>query len=149
MNEIGLLLSASMERAPWGWGLFALVLLALIRGWPALSDAAMRARTAMSVDRRDRYERLEGRIQLLEARLEKTVAALHEAEMKLVSALAAYRLVIGELQKIDPDNPVLKQAQALLNVSYPSPSDSGDPVREMIRETHAIKPANDRGDNEH
>lgn len=136
MNEIGLLLSGSMERAPWGWGLLALVMIALIKGWPALSDAATRARAAVSADRKTRYEKLEERIAALEARLEKTVGSLHDAEMKLVSALAAYRLVIGELQKVDNHNPVLKQAQALLNVSYPA-SDIPDPAREMVRETHS------------
>lgn len=137
MTDIITILGGSMERAPWGWALTAAVVLALIRGWPALSDAAVRARSALSADRKTRYDKLEARISDLEARLERTVNGLHDAEMKLVSALAAYRLVIGELQKIDPQNPVLKQAQALLNVSYPAAPPASDGAREMIRETHA------------
>ncbi len=128
---------ASMERAPWGWVLTGAVILAIIKGWPAISDAAVRARSAMSADRKSKYDRLDERIATLEAKLERTANALHDTEMKLVSALAAYRLVIGELQKIDPQSAVLKQAQALLNVSYPAPPHADDPPREMIRETHA------------
>lgn len=147
LNNLERILLSSFERAPWGWALAVAVILAIIKGWPALSDAAVRARSAMASDRRVKYDRLETRIDTLERELRLAVDSLHATEMKLVSALTAYRLVLGELQKLDPTNDVLKQAQALLNVSYPSPPiPSADPTRDMVRQTHAAAEQRRKGE---
>jgi hypothetical protein len=114
MNEIGLLLSASMERAPWGWGLFALVLLALIKGWPALSDAATRAREAMAKGRQVNMAALSARVATLEAKVEEATHLAHTAEMKLVHAVAAVQLLAAKIRADNPSDPTLKQAMELL-----------------------------------
>lgn len=112
---------SSMERAPWGWALLVIVILAFFKGYPAISAAVATAREQGRLGRRGDMSDLRERISALEAKVETASETAHQAELKLVSALAAYRLIASELLKLDPDNTILKQAQELLNVSYPSP----------------------------
>lgn len=100
------------------WALVAVVLVALIKGWPALKKL-----------RNDADNDLRARVERLEAKADDALISAHHAEMKLVSALAAYRLLASELLKLSPDNPILKQAQELLNVSYPTPRTAADAIR--------------------
>jgi len=126
------ILFSSMERAPWGWGLLAAVLLALIKGWPALAAQGLKAKLELGMQKRGDMNDLRARIESLEEKVETANAKAHNVELKLVSALAAYRLIASELQRLDPDSNILKQAQELLNVSYPTPRERtvvADPIR--------------------
>lgn len=93
-------------------------LVAAIKNWPRLKELGI-------TERRDDLDIMSERIRSLEAKVEHLTTAVHEAEMKLVSALAAYRLIASDLRNRDPDSPILAQAGELLNVSYPAPRDSG------------------------
>ena len=62
VDAIGRIFLASVERAPWGWGMFVTVIVALWRGWPAIIDASVRARMALGDRRLGRIEKLEQRI---------------------------------------------------------------------------------------
>lgn len=54
---------ASFERAPWGYMLTLAVITAIIRGWPAIADAATRAKTALGDRRMSRIEKLEAKLE--------------------------------------------------------------------------------------
>lgn len=93
----------------------------IIKVWPMLKKLANEREAAIATGRRDDMDDMRQRIIALESKVEDVTTRAHQVEMKLVSALAAYRLIASELQKIDPDSPILKQAQELLNVSYAAP----------------------------
>lgn len=63
MTGIGGTFVASVERAPWGWALTFSVIIALIKGWPAIADAALKAKMALGDRRVSRIEKLEARIE--------------------------------------------------------------------------------------
>ena len=76
MEALARIAGTSFERAPWGWLLTFAVVGAIIKGWPAIQDAATRAKTALGDRRLSRIERLEARME------QKTVA--HEAEVRIL-----------------------------------------------------------------
>lgn len=76
MGSLARIASSSFERAPWGWLLTFAVLAAIIRGWPAIQDAATRAKTALGDRRLSRIEKLEAKIE------QQSVA--HQAEVKIL-----------------------------------------------------------------
>ena len=59
LEAVGSSALGSMERAPWGWVLAASVLIALWKGWPAIADAATRAKTDVGDRRLSLIEKLE------------------------------------------------------------------------------------------
>lgn len=76
LNGLGHTIAASVERAPWGWGLFFAVVVALIKGWPAISDAATRAKTALGDRRLSRIEKLEAKLEEQRASFEAEISIL-------------------------------------------------------------------------
>ena len=117
MEGFALSLTSSFERAPWGWGLFATVVLALIKGWPAISDAVTRARVALAEGRKSTIDDLRERIAALEGKVESASAAAHAAELRLVYAVSAVQLLAAPIRADNPDDPVLKQAMELLSAA--------------------------------
>jgi hypothetical protein len=117
------------------WSVFAVVFIALIRAWPLLAAQAIKAREQLRSEKRDDIDDMRERITALEGKVTEATQTAHAAELKLVSALAAYRLIASELLKVDPDNMILRQAQELLNVSYPTPRAPAPPaVADTIRD---------------
>jgi hypothetical protein len=117
MDGLVPILTSSFERAPWGWGLFAAVVLALIKGWPAISDAVTRARVALAEGRKSTIDDLRERIVALEGKVETASTAAHAAEMKLVYAVSAVQLLAARIRADNPDDPALKQAMELLSAA--------------------------------
>lgn len=117
MGGLALTLTSSFERAPWGWGLFAIVTLALIKGWPAISDAVTRAKVAIAQGRKSTIDDLRERIVALESKVETASTAAHAAEMKLVYAVSAVQLLAARIRADNPDDPALKQAMELLSAA--------------------------------
>lgn len=76
MEAFARIAGSSFERAPWGWVLCVAVVSAIIKGWPAIRDAATRAKTALGDRRLSRIEKLEAKIE------QQSVA--HEAEVKIL-----------------------------------------------------------------
>lgn len=105
-------------------GIYAL-LGTIIGGWiklrPAMTKLANEREYSLLAARGEDMDDMKENIRLLTEKVETLTARVHESEMKLVSALAAYRLIASDLAQRDPDSPILKQAQELLNVSYSSP----------------------------
>jgi hypothetical protein len=117
VSGVGVAIASSFERAPWGWGLFAMVALALIKGWPAISDAVTRARIALAEGRKSTIDDLRDRIVALEGKVEHASTAAHAAEMKLVYAVSAVQLLAARIRAENPDDPSLKQAMELLSAA--------------------------------
>lgn len=94
MNAIGHILGSSFERAPWGWALAGTVILAVIKGWPAISDAATRAKTALGDRRLSRIEKLEAKIEVQRAAHEAEVGILRHQLNNVSACLDALLLLI-------------------------------------------------------
>lgn len=76
---IGAILGSSFERAPWGWGVLALLVTAMVRLWPAMTKlSGERERSLLDARAHDNAE-LKDRVDALEQRLE-TDRARHDAE---------------------------------------------------------------------
>jgi signal transduction histidine kinase len=76
MPGIGSAVVASVERAPWGWVLTLAVITAIIKGWPAIQDAATRAKTALGDRRMSRIEKLEAKLEEQRASFEAEISIL-------------------------------------------------------------------------
>lgn len=117
----------SFERAPWGWAMLGTLVLALVKGWPAIVDAASRAKAARVAEQRDEDKDLAGRVRSLEAKFETASARAADLDKRLVAALAAYRLIASELTRKDPGNVILHHAQELLGLVASIPYPTKDP----------------------
>lgn len=90
------------------------------------------------VDKADERARLaDERARLAERESQQTqrVAAehVHLADMRLMSAVSAYQLVVGELLARDPDNVVLKRAQEMMASAVTGDFGVGDGIRKLSR----------------
>ncbi len=119
--------STSWGTVP-GWGLWATVVVAILVYGPRwnkqVADARAQKRSeGLAVEKEERSD-LRDRIASLEAlvtaqgvKIEALTGQAQDYQLKLVSALAAFRLLAGELEKLEPTNPVLRQATDLISMA--------------------------------
>ncbi|RSV15695.1 hypothetical protein CA235_07535 [Sphingomonas sp. ABOLF] len=114
-----------------GWWLCGIGMAGLFGMWriyvmlrPKMEELKQKAEAAERDDKNNDINRLEARIIALESKVDQAEtkadqaeAKVHAVEMKQVSTLAAFRLVASELQRHDPDNPVLRQAMDLIGLA--------------------------------
>jgi hypothetical protein len=132
MEALAKVVGSSVERAPWGWYLALVVTLALIRVWPVLAKQAIEARAVIRKDRQNEESECDKKIRLLDDRLTAAEKAAHQFEMKLVGALAAYRILDVEVAAKVPNSIARDQAAAVLRDAFVlSPSTPND-VAEAI-----------------
>lgn len=127
-SGIAEIVGASARRAPWGWagtlGFFAL----LVRVWPIINDQLIKVKEKRRSEKRDdaaewreamRKEVAELRVEVkkCQAATEAATERAHKYEMRLMTVANAFQMVTGELRKIDPDNPTLKQATDLVGLA--------------------------------
>ncbi|KQM37926.1 hypothetical protein [Sphingomonas sp. Leaf10] len=87
MTTFATAITASFERAPWGWALAGSVILAIIKGWPAIVDASLRAKMALGDRRVSRIEKLEKKIDDQRVSYEAEIGVLrasYEAEISIL-----------------------------------------------------------------
>ena len=83
---------------------------AIVKVWPQL-------KTIAAASRRDDLDDLRSRVGTLEGQVQAANTAAHRAEMKLVYAVNAFQLLAGRIRSDDPNDPVLKQANDLLQLA--------------------------------
>lgn len=76
------------------WGLFALVGIAIIKGWPAISDAVTRAKMAIGDRRVSRIEKLEAKIDEQRVSYEAEIGILRHELNNVTAAFEALLLLI-------------------------------------------------------
>lgn len=94
MEGIASAFTASVERAPWGYALTLAVITAIIKGWPAIADAALKAKTALGDRRLSRIEKLEASIEAQRASHEAEVSILRHQLNNVSACLDALLLLI-------------------------------------------------------
>lgn len=82
----------------------------IIKVWPQIKQIAASAR-------RSDIERLEERVGTLETQVLAANNAAHRSEMKLVYAINAIQLLAGRIRSDNPDDPILKQANDMLQLA--------------------------------
>lgn len=107
-----------------GWTICGILLMGLFSIWAIYARLSPKRReqdiaedAQLRTEKRDDIAKLTDRITLLERKVEEANTSAHNTQMRLVSTLAAFRLLASELQKVDPDNPVLKQAMDLIGLA--------------------------------
>lgn len=115
------ILSGSLQRAPWGWAGLFLLIGTLIKVWPILNDQLIKVKEKRRSDKREDMAewRNEMRKELDELKVEAKASkeAAHRLENRLVTVVAAFQMIAGELRKLDPDNGTLKQAIDLVGLA--------------------------------
>lgn len=86
---------------------------------------------------RSEADAINSKIAALEEAVREAQRVAHNLELKLVNALAAYRLVVSELQKHDQHSEILIHAQALLAAAYPVPSGTPENMADVIERMDA------------
>lgn len=85
-------------------------LVALIKNWPRLKELGI-------FQRKNDMDDLNRRIGVLESKVEVASNAAHAAEMKLVYAVSAVRLLAAKIRSDNPNDPTLLQAMELLSAA--------------------------------
>lgn len=125
---VGEIIAASAKRAPWGWAGLMGFLYALVKVWPIINDQLIKVKEKRRSDKRDdaaewreamRKEVAELREEVKKCQSDTQAATerAHKYEMRLMTVANAFQMVTGELRKIDPDNPTLKQATDLVGLA--------------------------------
>lgn len=79
MSELAQILAGSFQRAPWGWGLLATVLIALIKGWPVIARVNNERESNLLEERAEDMASMRAEIAELKVRMD-VKDKLHEAE---------------------------------------------------------------------
>ena len=115
--EIPALLLSSLERAPWGWGVFVTLIIALAKYRQPLQLQVLKARSELQMiksgEKRTDLLNCRERIDEMDRDLKAAIAKMHEVEMKLVGTATAYRILDTELESIAPDSTALAAARAV------------------------------------
>lgn len=86
----------------------------IIKAWPALKRLSNEREQAQATMRRDDMDDMRQRIIALEGKVDAATKTAHEAEMRLVHAVAAVQLLAAKIRADNPHDPTLKQAMELL-----------------------------------
>lgn len=94
VEDVASIMKAMTPGAYGIWGLFALVSLALIKSWPAIADAALKAKTAMGDRRLSRIEKLEAKIDEQRVSYEAEISILRHDLNNVTTAFEALLMLI-------------------------------------------------------
>ncbi|MGE7204933.1 hypothetical protein ACQKJZ_04550 [Sphingomonas sp. NPDC019816] len=138
------IVAASAKRAPWGWAGLMGFMIALIKVWPIINDQLIKVKEKRRSDKRDdaaewraemRKEVAELRAEVKQCQADTLVAKerAHKYEMRLMTVANAFQMVAGELRKVDPDNPTLKQAVDLVGLAITEDMGMNRALNELSR----------------
>lgn len=128
LSALGPILQSSLARAPWGWGLLLIVVLALIRVWPVINEQLAKVREKKRGEVRDDMAAwreqmradmtdLKKRVEDAESEMSAANERSHKLEMRLMTVTNAFQMVAGELRRHDPDNSTLRQAVEMVGLA--------------------------------
>lgn len=118
VSALASLLGSSVERAPWGWVLLVVIIVALIRVWPALSLHALNAAKELRGEKRDDLHECNTRLDAMDVELRKALEQIHQLDMKLVGTITAYRILHADITEHRPDSSALVQARVIFKETW-------------------------------
>lgn len=138
-DGFGAMLMSSAQRAPWGWLLLVTAWGTLWRYGAPMAQVLVAYAEKIRSERRQDDDDCDRKIEALDKRVTAAEKASHHFEMKLVGALAAYRILDVEVARHIPLSTAREQAAAVLRDAFtllPSTPndvadaiDSGDPSK--------------------
>lgn len=117
MGLVEILLS-SMARAPWGWTLLGVVIVALIKTWPILHLQIVNAQAQLRGERRDELHDCTRRLDEVNNKVNALNSRVHQLDIKLVGTVTAYRVLHDHMNTTDPDHDVLHQARTIFRATW-------------------------------
>lgn len=141
---IAQIIGSSAKRAPWGWAGLMGFMYALIKVWPIINDQLIKVKEKRRSDKRDdaaewraemRQEVADLRAEVKQCQADTQIAKerAHKYEMRLMTVANAFQMVAGELRKVDPDNPTLKQAVDLVGLAITEDMGMNRALNELSR----------------
>lgn len=118
VTDLPHVLISSLERAPWGWSLLAVVILALIKVWPIIQLQTLNAKQALRGEKRDELHNCQERLDAMDKTLDAMRTQMHQLDMKLVGTVSAYRILHDHVTISDPENPALMQARTVYKTTW-------------------------------
>lgn len=109
--ELASIFVGSLQRAPWGWALLVVVILALIKVWPILAAQAIEARAKIRGEKREDLAECHRKCDELSDKF-------HHLELKLLGAISAYRILDAEVEAELPGNTALAQARLVMSAAF-------------------------------
>ena len=109
------------ELTPAAVGIYSLlgvVSVALIRAWPVLSLQAIQAKERLRSEGRSDLTDCRKEIAKLQQKIEQLGKDFHHLEMKLLGAIAAYRILDAEVEANDPHSRALAQARQVMSAAF-------------------------------
>lgn len=116
--DLSQIVVSSAERAPWGWGLLSLAILAIIKAWPVLQLQALNAKAVLRGEKRDDLHTCQTRLDEMDATLSGAVARIHSLEIKLLGTVSAYRILEGDAE---PNSAALLHARVIFREAWDTP----------------------------
>lgn len=133
MEDIPSLLISSAERAPWGWSLLLIAIIALIKVWPALQLQADNARAALRGERRDDLHNCNKRLDEMGEKVDAMTHHVHQLDLKLVGTVAAYRILHDHLTDTDPTESALIQARVIFKTTWDGVLPASGPLAMVVK----------------
>jgi len=125
---------SSLERAPWGWTLLIVTILALIKIWPLIQLQTIKAREALRSEKRDDLHTCQARLDKLETELGGAVQRIHALELKLLGTVSAYRILETEIEQGEPASVALLHARVIFREVWdamPVPAEMAEVIAKM------------------
>jgi hypothetical protein len=120
------ILAGSFVRAPWGWGLFVLCLVAFFRIMPLLSAQAIEALAQRRREKRDDLSDCQRRLDEMGREVRALANSFTNLKIDLSAALSAYRILEVEVETNNPASMGLAEARAVLSAAFTiAPSTEG------------------------
>jgi len=130
--DIPQILLSSLERAPWGWSLLLIAVVASIKVWPVLQLQALNARAVLRGEKRDDLHTCQTRLDEMDATLTGAVGRIHSLEIKLLGTVSAYRILEADA---DPASAALIHARVIFREVWDNPPIPGDMTAMTARMT--------------
>jgi len=118
VDELVVMVSNSFQRAPWGWGLLATVVIGLIRAWPILAKQAIDAKAQLRQERRDDLKDYQRRLEAMGVRIDSMSSDLNNLKIELAATISAYRILEIEVEAVNPASIGLAEARAILSAAF-------------------------------
>lgn len=126
MNDIPAIVLSSLRGAPWGWGLFVTVLVALIKAWPILAKQAIDASAKLRQEKREDLNDCHRRLDQQEREFNALKDEFTNLKIEMNATLSAYRILDAELEVSNPNSLGLRQARMILSTAFTiAPSTTG------------------------
>jgi hypothetical protein len=100
IDDATAILSASFQRAPRDYGVFAMVFVTLNKAWPVLSEQATEAKAKLRKEKNDYLDDCKARLDRMSARVDAMGKTINNLKAQMSGVLSAYRVSEAKRREI-------------------------------------------------